>query len=97
MTTNTIDSDIETLKEYLLSQGVLPYAADLALQWIQSAAEFNGYLARNLRSPRVRVNNKFKTVDVLTVRCTFCSIIDRSEGIIRYDHRGGHKLTIKMM
>ena len=87
--------ELEHLRDFLLQNGVEPFWANSALGWVRQAMAGNTHWATNLHHPKVTVDPAFKCVKTLTVRCTLHSVSQAVPGIIHYEHKDGHRVSVK--
>lgn len=90
------EEELDHLRNFLIQHGVEPFWANSALGWVRQAMAGNTHWATNLHHPKVTVDPAFKCVKkILTVQCTLHSVSDMVAGIIRYEHKNGHRVTVK--
>ena len=89
------EEELANLQNFLLQKGVEPFWANSAIAWVRRAMAGNTHWATNLHHPKVTVDSAFKCVKTLTVKCTLHSVSDTVAGIIRYEHKNGHRVTVK--
>lgn len=87
--------ELQHLRDFLLQNSVEPFWANSALAWVRQAMAGNTHWATNLHHPKVTVDPTFKCVRTLSVKCTLHSVSDTVAGIIRYEHKDGHRVTVK--
>ena len=88
-------AELDRLRHFLIQNGVEPFWANSAIAWVRQAMAGNVHWATDLHHPRVTVDPQYKCVNTLTVRCTLHSVSDTVPGIIRYEHKDGHRVTVK--
>lgn len=89
------EEELNHLRDFLLQNGVESFWANSAIGWVRQAMAGNIHWATDLYHPKVTVDPKFKCVRTLTVKCTLHSVSDTVPGIIRYEHKGGHRVSVK--
>lgn len=88
-------AELDRLRDFLIQKGVEPFWANSAIAWVRQAMAGNVHWATDLHHPKVTVDSAFKCVNTLTVRCTLHSVSETAPGIIRYEHKDGHRVTVK--
>lgn len=99
-TQRTGHEELDYLKDYLIRNGIKPFWAHSALDWVRRVMAGNTHWVTDLKSPRLS-HNKDHTgcIRRLTVRCTLHSASDDAPGKIIYTFgagkKGGHRVEIK--
>jgi len=88
-------AELDRLRHFLIQKGVEPFWANSALAWVRQAMTGNIHWATDLHHPKVTVDAQFKCVKTLTVKCTLHSVSQTVPGIIRYEYKDGHRVTVK--
>jgi hypothetical protein len=89
------EDQLNHLRNFLVQNGVEPFWANSALAWVRQAMAGNTHWATGLHHPKVTVDPKFHCVRTLSVKCTLHSVSDAVPGIIHYEHKDGHRVTVK--
>lgn len=89
------EAELDNLRNYLLRNGVDAFWANSAIGWVRQAMAGNIHWATDLRQPKVKVDKTYKCVDTLTIKCTLHSVSETVAGQIRYEHKNGHKVSVK--
>ena len=98
-TQRTRNDELESLKDFLVRNGIEPFWAHSALGWVRRAMAGNTHWATDLKRPRLLRSKDYKgVVRRLTVHCILHSASDCVPGKIIYTFRpgkGGHRVEIK--
>jgi hypothetical protein len=98
-TQRTRDDELAYLKDYLVRNGIEPFWANSALDWVRRVMAGNTHWVTDLKCPRVLHSKDFTgVIRRLTVRCTLHSVSADAPGKIVYTFRpgkGGHRVEIK--
>ena len=100
-TQRTRNDELESLKDFLVRNGIEPFWAHSALGWVRRAMAGNTHWATDLKRPRLLRSKDYKgVVRRLTVHCILHSASDCVPGKIIYTFRpgkGGHRVEITAM
>lgn len=89
------EKELQHIRDFLIQNGVEPFWANSAIGWVRQAMAGNIHWATDLHHPKVTVDTQFNCVKTLTVRCTLHSVSDTVPGMILYEYKDGHRVTVK--